>query len=174
MAKLTKIWKSQISFKTKFLLYKSLVVSILLYGCEAWTLSAETERKFRAFESKSFRKLLGITYHQRKTNEEVRKMVSDYIGNHEPLLATVKRRKLTWYAHVTRHNTLSKTILQGTVEGGRKRGRQRKSWSDNVKTWTDLTTPQLLTASTDRPAWRRLSASSALRSPLRRPRQGSE
>ena len=30
----------------------------------------------------------------------------------------MKRRKLQWYGHITRHESLAKTILQGTVEGG--------------------------------------------------------
>ena len=51
----------------------------------------------------------------------------------EPLSATVKRRKLAWFIHVTRHDSLSKPILQGTLEGWRRRGRQRKCWMDNIK-----------------------------------------
>ena len=43
------------------------------------------------------------------------------MGPQEPLLATVKRRKLAWFGHVTRHDSLPKTILQGTSEGGRRR-----------------------------------------------------
>ena len=39
----------------------------------------------------------------------------------ERLLQVVKRRKLQLYGHITRHDSLAKTILQGTVEGGRKR-----------------------------------------------------
>ncbi|GFS10039.1 hypothetical protein ElyMa_006636700, partial [Elysia marginata] len=61
-----------------------------------------------------------------------------YVGPQEPLLATVKRRKLAWFGHVTRHDSLSKTNLQGTVEGKRRRGRQRKAWCDNIKEWTGL------------------------------------
>ena len=118
--------------------------------------------------------MLGVTYRDRKTNAEIRQTVQNYVGSQEPLLATVKRRKLSWYAHLTRHDSLAKTILQGTVQGGRRRGRQRKSWLDNVKSWTDLTTPELLVASADRSTWRRTSASAALRSPRRRPRHGSD
>ena len=51
----------------------------------------------------------------------------------EPLLATVKRRKVAWFGHVTRHDSLSKTIVQGTLVGGRRRGRQRKCWMDKIK-----------------------------------------
>ena len=137
-------------------------------------MTAESERRIEAFEIKSFRKLLGVTYRDRKTNAEIRQTVQNYVGSQEPLLATVKRRKLSWYAHLTRHDSLAKTILQGTVQGGRRRGRQRKSWLDNVKSWTDLTTPELLAASADRPTWRQTSASASLRSPRRRPRHGSD
>ena len=168
MASLEKIWKSDISFKTKFKLYRSLVLSTLLYGCESWTLLAETERRIQAFEMKSMRKLLRISYLERKTNEFVQDQVTRLVGPQEPLLATVKRRKLQWFGHTTRHDGLSKTILQGTVEGGRRRGRQRKSWSDNIKEWTALTMPELITHAADRPTWRRLSASSASESPRRR------
>ena len=52
MVRLTRVWKSNISFQTKFKLYKSLVISILLYGCETWTLLTETERRIQTFENK--------------------------------------------------------------------------------------------------------------------------
>ena len=174
MAKLKKIWSSRISFTTKYRLYKSLVLSVLLYGCEAWTLLAETERRLEAFEYKCLRRLLQISYTERKTNDYVRETVHDLVGSQEPLLATIKRRKLAWYGHVTRHDSLCKTILQGTVEGGRCRGRQRKSWSDNVKEWTNLSTPELLIRAADRHEWRKTSASSAFRSPRRSTRSRDE
>ena len=53
-----------------------------------------------------------------------------------PSGATVKKRSLAWFGHVTSHDSLSKTFLQGTLESGRCRGRQRKCWMDNVKEWT--------------------------------------
>ena len=53
-------------------------------------------------------------------------------------LTIIKRRKLQWYRHVSRSSGLAKTILQGTVKGGRRQGRQRKRWEDNIREWTDL------------------------------------
>ena len=168
MAKLNKIWGSRtISFNTKLKLFKSLVLSILLYGCESWTLSAELEKRIQAFEMKSYRRLLHISWAEHKTNVYVRGRITALAGPQEPLLATIRRRKLAWFGHVTRHNTLSKTILQGTVEGGRKRGRPRKSWTDDVKAWTQLKVPELLTEAEDRPRWRRLSSAASLMSPPR-------
>ena len=54
------------------------------------------------------------------------------------LLTTAKRRKLQWYGHVSRLSGLARTILQGTVKGERRQGRQRKRWEDNIRKWTDL------------------------------------
>ncbi|GFR83852.1 endonuclease-reverse transcriptase [Elysia marginata] len=143
-AKLGKIWKSSISFKAKHKLFRSLVSSILTYGCETWTLLADTGRRIQAFENKCLRKLLRISYIDHVTNESVRELVVAYVGPQEPLLATVKRRKLAWFGHVTRHDSLSKTILQGTVEGKRRRGRQKKAWCDNIKEWTALVMYELV------------------------------
>ena len=57
------------------------------------------------------------------------------VGPQEPRLATAKRRKLAWFGHVK---------LRGTFEGGRRRGRQRKCWMDNINEWTSLPMPELL------------------------------
>jgi len=168
LAKLDRIWKSKnISFTTKYKLYKSLVVSILLYGCETWTLTAESERKVQAFESKAHRKLLRIAYTEHKTNEYVRNQIHLLVGQQEPLLATVKRRKIAWFGHTTRHNSLSKTILQGTIEGKRGRGRPTKNWTSNIKEWTGLTMPDLLAAAPHRQRWKSLATTASLQSPLR-------
>ncbi|GFR75435.1 endonuclease-reverse transcriptase, partial [Elysia marginata] len=74
-AKLGKIWKSSISFKAKHKLFRSLVISILTYGCETWTLLADTERRIQAFQNKCLRKLLRISYKNHVTNESVRELV---------------------------------------------------------------------------------------------------
>ena len=77
-------------------------------------------------EMRCFRKLLGISCRDHITNEEVKARIGNAIGPYEDLLTTVKRRKLKWYGHVTRSSGLAKTIVQGTVQGGRRRGRQMK------------------------------------------------
>ena len=82
----------------------------------------------------------------------------------EPLLPNVKRRKLAWLGHVMRHDRLSKTILQGTWECGRRLGRQRKCWMDNIKWWTSLTMSELLTWASCVKDWKRISAESSLMS----------
>ena len=65
------------------------------------------------------------------TDEEVRAKIQQAIGPHEDLLTIVKRHQLQWYGHVSRSSGLAKTILQGTVKGGRRQGRQRMGLKDN-------------------------------------------
>ena len=67
-----------------------------------------------------YRKVLRISYKDHVTNEEVRAKIQLAIGPHEDLLTIVKRRKLQSYGHVSRSSGLAKTILQGTVKGGKK------------------------------------------------------
>ena len=99
----------------------------------------------QAFETKCLRKLLHISYLERKTNDWVRSKINSLVGQREPLPATVSRLKLARVRQVTRHNSLSRTILRGTLEGGARRGRQWKCWMDNIKKRTSLPMPGLLT-----------------------------
>ena len=71
-------------------------------------------------------KILRIAYKDYVTNEEVHAKIQQAIGPHEDLLTIAKRRNLQWYGHVPRSSGLAKTILQGTVIGGRRQGRQEK------------------------------------------------
>ena len=89
-------------------------------------------------EMRCYRKILRISYKDHVTNEEVCVRIQQAIGPHENLLTTVKRRKLQWYGHVYRSSGLSKTVLQGTVKGERRQGRQRKRWEDNIRELTGL------------------------------------
>ena len=71
--------------------------------------------------------------------------------------------------HVTRHvDSLYKTILQGTLKGGQRRGRQRKCWMGNIKEWISLPMPDLPTRASCKKDWKRIPAESSLQS-VRRP-----
>ena len=84
---------------------------------------------------------------------------SKEIGPHEDLLTIVKRRKLQRYGHVSRSSGLAKTILQGTVKGGRS---QRKRWEDNIKEWTGLEFAKSQREVENRHKWRKLVAKSSV------------
>ena len=82
-------------------------------------------------------KILHISYKDHVTNEEVHAKVQQAVGPHEDLLSIIKRHKQQWY-DVSRSSDLAKTILQGTVKWGKRQGRQRKRWEDNIREWTGL------------------------------------
>ena len=77
-------------------------------------------------EMRCSRKILHITYKDHATNEKVCAKIQQATGQHEDLLTIVKRRKLQWYGHVSRSSGLAKTILQDTVKGESRPGRQKK------------------------------------------------
>ena len=127
LTKLTPIWRdNNISLGSKVKPMRSLVISIFLYACETWTLTAELEKRTQAFEMRCYRRLLNISYKDHVSNEEVHRKIQAAIGEYDELLTLVKKRKLRWFGHVSRSSGLAKTILQGTVKGKRKRGRQKK------------------------------------------------
>ena len=115
-----------------------LATAIFLYACESWTLTAELQRRIQAMEMRCYRKILHISYKDHVANKEVHAKILQATGPHEDLLTIVKRRKLQWYGHVSCSSGLAKTILQGTVKGGRRQGGQRKRWEDNIRVWTGL------------------------------------
>ena len=81
---------------------RSLVISIFLYACESWTLTAELEKRTHAFEMRCYRRLLNISYKGHVTNEEVRRKIQAAIGEDDELLTLVKKRKLRWFGHVSK------------------------------------------------------------------------
>ena len=165
LAKLKPIWRDKnISLTSKIRLLHALVISIFLYACETWTLTAELQRKIQAVEMRCFRRLLGISYTDHITNEEVKRKIRQHLGHYEDLLTTVKKKKLKFYGHTIRSNGLSKTILQGTVPGKRRRGRQKKKWLDNIMEWTGNSFAETQELARNRDRWRRLvQRSSVLR-----------
>ena len=109
-----------------------------------------------------YRKILRISYKDHVSNEEVRAKIQWAIEPHEDLLTIVKRRKLRWYGHVSRSSGLAETILQGTVKGGRRQGRQKKRWEDNIREWTGLEFGRSQGAVENREKWRKLIAKSSV------------
>ena len=162
LTRLKPVWiDKSISLSSKIRLMCSLVTSNFLYACELWTLTAELQRRIQAMEMRCYCKILHNSYKDRVTNEEGRSKIQQATGPHEDLLTIVKRRKLQWYGHVSRSSRLAKTILQGTVKGGRRQGGQRKRWAD-IREWTGLEFARSQRAVGYREKWRKLVAKSSV------------
>ena len=117
-------------------------------------------KKLQATEMRCFRKLLGISFRDHITNDAVRDRIRQAIGPYDDILTTVKKRKLKWFGHVSRSSGLAKTILQGTVQGGRRRGRQKKRWENNIAEWTGLKFCHAVREADNKIKWRERVATS--------------
>ena len=139
LTKLKPLWRdNNISLGPMVKLMRSLVISIFLYACESWTLTAELEKRTQAFEMRCFQRLLNISFKDHVTNVDVRRKIQAAIGKYDELRTWVKKRKLRWFGHISRSSGLARTILQGTVQGKSRRDKQRKGWEDDFKEWTGI------------------------------------
>ena len=151
---LRKIWRSHnVNIPTKIRLWKALVWPVATYGCESWTLKKSDEDRVRAFEMKGLRRILRVSWTERKTNEWV---LEKACASRE-LLESVKRRKMSYFGHIMRKADpcLEKDVIEGTTPGRRRKGRPRTAWIDNVKVWSGMTLEQALRSTADRDFWRR-------------------
>jgi hypothetical protein len=93
LAKLQAIWRDKnISLRSEIRLMHSLALSVFLYACETWTLTAELQRRIQSTEMRCCRKILGIHYADHMTNEGVCSKITAAIGPHEYPLTVVKKR----------------------------------------------------------------------------------
>ena len=83
-----------------------------------------------------------MSWTEHRTNESI----LEETGYRRELLATIKKRKMTYLGHIMRKDgdNLEKMIIQAAVPGKRGRGRPRKSWLDDVIEWTGLSVEELL------------------------------
>ena len=82
-----------------------------------------------------YRRLLNISYKDHATNEDVRRKTQTAIAKYDKLPTSVKKQRLGWFGDVSRSSSLAKAVLQAIMTGKRRRGRQKKSWEDNVQEW---------------------------------------
>src|SRR6218665_2206575 len=85
-----------ISLKTKMKLYWALVLPVLMYGSECWTLRKEDERRILVAEMAWLRRIRGRSRRERIRNEKTR----EELGAEETVVEKIKRRRLTWFGYV--------------------------------------------------------------------------
>ncbi|KAJ4435515.1 hypothetical protein ANN_18131 [Periplaneta americana] len=127
---------SLLSKSLKVRIYKTVILPVVLYGCETWTLTLREEHRLRVFENKVHRKIFGakrdeVAGEWRKLhNTELHALYSssDIIGN-------IKSRRLRWAGHVARmgESRNAYRVLVGRPEEKRPLGRPRRKWNDNIK-----------------------------------------
>lgn len=137
-----------LSMQLRMRVLKCYVWSVLLYGCETWTLKASTINKLEAFELWCYRRMLRISWVTHTTNEDVLTMMN----TNRELVNTIKTRETHYFGHIIRgpKYSLLRLIIQGKVEGTRWIGRKKLSWLRNIRQWTGLQPEHLFRAAADR------------------------
>ncbi len=82
---------------------------------------------------------------------------SDKVGEKKTLRANILSRKLNYFGHIVRHPCLEKSIMQGMVDGKRKRGRPTASWLDDIKKYTGTSISNTTRIIEHRTRWRTLT-----------------
>ena len=116
-------------------IYRTIILSVVLYGCETWLLKLREEHRLRVFESRVFRifgpKRDGVTGEWRKLhNEELNILYCS-----PSIVWVIKSRRMRWTGHVARmeEGRGVHRVLVGKPEGKRPLGRPRRRWKDNIK-----------------------------------------
>lgn len=133
MARLKKrIWdNTMLTTNTRMKVYQACVLSTLLYGSEAWTLYSRQERRLNAFHMRCLRRLLGTTWQDHVTNEDILSQ-----AGMPSMFAILTQRRLRWLGHVCRMDDgrIPKDVLYGELATGtRLTGRPTLRYKDVCK-----------------------------------------
>ena len=162
MARLSRIWWcSSISFACKFKLYDLLSPLSASMAVKDWSCLLIAEKWSRPMKPNAWRDFSAFPTLSTTPTTECKIRSTSLLFHRNPYWQLSRDESL----HVTRHNSLSKTILLGILEGGRCFSWQRKCWMDYIKKWTYLPMPELFTRSSCKKHWKRISAESSVISP---------
>jgi hypothetical protein len=127
---------SLLSKNTKIKIYRTIILPVVLYGCETWSLTLKEEHRLRLFENRVLRRIFGpkrdeVTGEWRRLyNEELNDLYSS-----PNIVRVIKSRRMRWAGHVARmgEGRGAYRVLVERPEGRRPFGRPRRRWEINIK-----------------------------------------
>ena len=141
VANLESILKSRdITLPTKVHLIKAMVSPVVVYGCDNWIIKKAENWRIDAFELSCWRRLLRVSQTARRSNQSILKGISPKYS----LEGLILKLNLQYFGHLMqRTDSLEKTVVQGKIEGRRRRGRWRMRWLYGITNSLDMSLSKL-------------------------------
>ena len=125
-----------LSKNLKIKIYRTIILPVVLYECETWSLTLREGRKLRVFENMVLRRIFGPRRNEvtgewwRLHNEELNDLYSS-----PNIVRVIKSKRMRWAGHVARMGEERGVyrVLVGKPEGKRTLRRPRRRWVDNIR-----------------------------------------